>query len=43
MAKDKVLRIGIGGPVGSGKTAVVEAWSRSLRDDENNAVTTNDI
>lgn len=43
MANDKVLRIGVGGPVGSGKTAVVEALCRSLRDVYNIAVVTNDI
>lgn len=43
MSKDKVLRIGIGGPVGSGKTALVESLCRSLRDVYNIAVVTNDI
>ena len=43
MASDKVLRIGVGGPVGSGKTALVEALCRSLRDVYNIAVVTNDI
>ena len=37
------LRIGIGGPVGSGKTALVAALCKALRDDLNLAVVTNDI
>ena len=37
------LRVGIGGPVGSGKTALVERLCRSLRNDWNIAVVTNDI
>ena len=37
------LRIGIGGPVGSGKTALVAALSRTLRDELSLAVLTNDI
>ncbi|MGX9792028.1 urease accessory protein UreG [Mycobacterium sp. MMS18-G62] len=37
------LRIGIGGPVGSGKTALVAALCRQLRDDISLAVLTNDI
>jgi urease accessory protein len=37
------LKIGIGGPVGSGKTALVEALSRRLRDQLDMAVITNDI
>jgi urease accessory protein len=37
------LRIGIGGPVGSGKTALVAALCRSLRDELSLAVVTNDI
>jgi urease accessory protein len=37
------LRIGIGGPVGSGKTALVETLSLRLRDDFDMAVITNDI
>jgi len=37
------LRIGIGGPVGSGKTALAEALCRQLRDRVNMAVITNDI
>ena len=37
------LRIGIGGPVGSGKTALVEALCRTLQPDYQLAVVTNDI
>ncbi len=37
------LRIGIGGPVGSGKTALVESLCRRLRDTYDLAVITNDI
>ena len=37
------LRIGIGGPVGSGKTALALALCRSLRDRYSLAVVTNDI
>jgi urease accessory protein len=37
------LKVGVGGPVGSGKTALVEALSRRLRDDFDMAVITNDI
>jgi urease accessory protein len=39
----RALRIGIGGPVGSGKTALVAALCRSLRDEISLAVVTNDI
>jgi len=37
------LRIGVGGPVGSGKTALVEALCRKLQPDYQLAVVTNDI
>ena len=37
------LRIGIGGPVGSGKTALLEVLCKSIRDTYNIAVVTNDI
>ena len=37
------LRIGIGGPVGSGKTALMLSLCRSLRDKYNIAAVTNDI
>ncbi|OBT10122.1 urease accessory protein UreG [Vibrio sp. UCD-FRSSP16_10] len=37
------LRIGIGGPVGSGKTALLEVLCKAIRDKINIAVVTNDI
>ena len=37
------LRVGIGGPVGAGKTTLTEALCRALRDDYSVAVITNDI
>jgi len=37
------LRVGIGGPVGSGKTALVEALCKHMRDDNDLVVVTNDI
>jgi len=37
------LRIGVGGPVGSGKTALLEVLCKTLRDRYNIAVVTNDI
>ena len=37
------LRIGVGGPVGSGKTALLEALCKAMRDTYNLAVVTNDI
>ena len=37
------LRVGIGGPVGSGKTALVEALCKRLRDSYDIYVITNDI
>ena len=43
MSSSNPLRVGIGGPVGSGKTALVERLCRFLRDDWNIAVVTNDI
>ncbi|MFD8284116.1 urease accessory protein UreG [Streptomyces solisilvae] len=39
----RALRIGLGGPVGSGKTATVAALCRALRDQFSLAVVTNDI
>ncbi len=39
----RALRVGIGGPVGSGKTALVAALCRALRADLELAVVTNDI
>ncbi|MDR1658051.1 MAG: urease accessory protein UreG [Deltaproteobacteria bacterium] len=38
-----LLRVGIGGPVGSGKTALIEQLCLLLRDHYNMAVITNDI
>ncbi len=37
------LRVGIGGPVGSGKTALIEALCKRMRDHYELAVVTNDI
>jgi urease accessory protein UreG len=37
------LRIGVGGPVGSGKTALLDALCKRLRDRYQIAVVTNDI
>ncbi|MFJ7156565.1 urease accessory protein UreG [Streptomyces sp. NPDC101118] len=39
----RALRIGLGGPVGSGKTATVAALCRALREEFSLAVVTNDI
>ena len=39
----QVLRIGIGGPVGSGKTALVNALCKKMRTNYQIAVVTNDI
>jgi urease accessory protein len=39
----QALRVGVGGPVGSGKTALVEALCHRLRDRYQIAVVTNDI
>jgi len=43
MSENKTLRVGIGGPVGSGKTALTLALCKQLRDRFNIAVVTNDI
>ncbi len=43
MSQDQALRVGVGGPVGSGKTALVEALCNSMRERFNIAVVTNDI
>ena len=43
MSNNGPLRVGIGGPVGSGKTALVERLCKHMRDDYNVAVVTNDI
>jgi urease accessory protein len=37
------LRVGVGGPVGSGKTALLDALCKRMRDDYEIAVVTNDI
>lgn len=42
MAK-QVLRVGVGGPVGSGKTALLNALCMEMRDDYEIGVVTNDI
>jgi urease accessory protein len=41
--KAEVLRVGVGGPVGSGKTALVDSLCKRMRDLYNLAVVTNDI
>ena len=43
MNDQHALRVGVGGPVGSGKTALVLSLCRSLRERLNLAVVTNDI
>lgn len=43
MATKEPLRVGVGGPVGSGKTALVRALCEKLRDELQIAVVTNDI
>ncbi len=43
VAQGRALRIGVGGPVGSGKTALVAALCRSLAGEVAVAVVTNDI
>ena len=43
MNDKQVLRIGVGGPVGSGKTALVDALCKAMRDDYQIGVVTNDI
>jgi urease accessory protein len=43
MNKKQILRVGIGGPVGSGKTALVDALCKFMRGDFEIAVVTNDI
>lgn len=39
----QILRVGVGGPVGSGKTALVDALCKSMRDRYQIGVVTNDI
>ncbi len=43
MSHDQTLRLGIGGPVGSGKTALVDALCKKMRARYQIAVVTNDI
>ena len=43
MKQHQTLRVGVGGPVGSGKTALLKALCTALRDRFNIAVVTNDI
>lgn len=43
MSHKQVLRVGIGGPVGSGKTALVDTLCKRMRDSYQIAVVTNDI
>jgi urease accessory protein len=43
MSKAEVLRLGVGGPVGSGKTALVDNLCKRMRDRFDIAVVTNDI
>jgi urease accessory protein len=42
-SRPEVLRVGVGGPVGSGKTALVDQLCKRLRDRLDIAVVTNDI
>lgn len=43
MSNKQILRVGIGGPVGSGKTALVDVLCKKMRDRFEIAVVTNDI
>jgi urease accessory protein len=43
MNSSQPLRVGVGGPVGSGKTTLVEVLCKRMRDGYNLAVVTNDI
>lgn len=43
MTEKHILRVGIGGPVGSGKTALVDALCKGMRDQFEIGVVTNDI
>jgi urease accessory protein len=43
MSDKSILRVGIGGPVGSGKTALVDALCKNMRADFEIGVVTNDI
>ncbi len=42
-SKNGPLRVGIGGPVGAGKTSLVEALCKAMREDYSIGVITNDI
>ena len=43
MTRNGAVRLGVGGPVGSGKTALVDALCRRMRDRHQLGVVTNDI
>ncbi len=43
MCSSDLIRIGVGGPVGSGKTMLIERLTRAMHDDYSMAVITNDI
>ena len=43
ISKTSPIRVGIGGPVGTGKTALLDRLCKMLRDDYNTAAITNDI
>ncbi len=43
MKEKPILRVGIGGPVGSGKTALVDALCKTMRENYQIGVVTNDI
>lgn len=43
MSNDHILRIGVGGPVGSGKTALLRQLCKKMQNDYELAVVTNDI
>jgi urease accessory protein len=43
ISKNGPLRVGIGGPVGSGKTTLTEKLCKAMRDQWSVAVVTNDI
>ena len=43
MSNKDVLRVGVGGPVGSGKTALLRQLCKKMQDDYDLAVVTNDI
>lgn len=43
MSNKDVLRLGIGGPVGSGKTALIRQLCKKMKENYNLAVVTNDI